>query len=559
MSTVGSAVRETGASMRTVFRNRNLRRVNLALAGSMIGDWAYATAIAVWAYGIGGATAVGVWATVRLASLALVTPFMSALADRFSRKMLMISCDLVRAVLVLTVAGLVEADVPAAAIFVLATLSSLVGSPFRPAQLALLPSLVDQPDELVAANGVSSTLESLSFFVGPAIAGFLLAVADVGTVFAVNGLTFLWSAALVWGVRATARPSAEDASPAEESPAGEALPEPGFLSQSLAGFGVIWRNPHLRLVTLLYCAQTVVAGASVVFGVAVAIDIIDVGPAGVGYLDSVLGVGALLGGFIAIALAPRGRLATDFGLGVMLWALPLLVISAWPTRAAAFTAMALIGIANPIVDVNASTILQRITPDAYMGRVFGALETGLISTMALGSLLMPLLIAGPGLRWGLVAISVPIGALALLALPRLRVLDGVVGEPPLVALLRRVSLFQPLQRPLLESLSQQLVAMPVTAGTVVIREGELGDRFYVIESGHLDAQQGGRALRTMGPGDCFGEIALLRDVPRTATVVATEDCLLQVLDRGQFLAAMTGDTELRSRTETLASVRLATV
>lgn len=557
MSTLGKAVRETGNSMRSVFRNRNLRRVNLALAGSMIGDWAYATAIAVWAYGVGGATAVGIWATIRLASLALVTPFTSAMADRYPRKTIMISCDLIRAVLVFSVAGLVELDAPSAFVFVLATLSSLAGSPFRPAQLALTPSLVDEPEELVAANGVASTLESLSFFVGPAIAGLLLAIADAATVFALNGVSFLWSAALVAGVRiARATPEPDMAEPGEPT---RAETKPGFIAVSLAGFSIIWQDANLRLVTLLYCAQTVVAGASFVFTVAVAIDIVAVGPEGVGYLDSVLGVGALLGGFIAIALAPRGKLASDFGLGVMLWALPLLVISAWPSKASAFTAMALIGIANPIVDVNASTILQRITPDAFMGRVFGALETGLISTMALGSLLMPLLIAGPGLRWGMVVISVPIAAMALLSLPALRRLDAVVGEPTVVALLRSVSLFQPLKRPLLEALGGDLVPMNVRAGTVVIRQGDVGERFFIIESGHLDARQGDRALRTMGPGDCFGEIALLRDVPRTATVVAVDDCVLQTLDRAPFLAALTGDTKLRSRTESLATVRLATV
>lgn len=557
MSTLGKAVRETGNSMRTVFRNRNLRRVNLALAGSMIGDWAYATAIAVWAYGVGGATAVGIWATIRLASLALVTPFTSAMADRYPRRTIMISCDLIRAVLVFSVAGLVELDAPSAFVFVLATLSSLAGSPFRPAQLALTPSLVDEPEELVAANGVASTLESLSFFVGPAIAGLLLAIADAATVFALNGVSFLWSAALVAGVRiARATPEPDMAEPGE--PTG-AETKPGFIAGSLAGFSVIWQDANLRLVTVLYCAQTVVAGASLVFTVAVALNIVAVGPEGVGYLNSVLGVGALLGGFIAIALAPRGKLASDFGLGVMLWALPLLVISAWPSKASAFTAMALIGIANPIVDVNASTILQRITPDAFMGRVFGALETGLISTMALGSLLMPLLIAGPGLRWGMVVISVPIATMALLSLPALLRLDAVVGEPAVVALLRSVSLFQPLQRPMLEALGGDLVPMTVRAGTVVIRQGDVGERFFIIESGHLDARQGDRALRTMGPGDCFGEIALLRDVPRTATVVAVDDCVLQTLDRAPFLAALTGDAELRSRTESLATVRLATV
>ena len=94
MSTIGSAVRETGISVSTVFRQPALRRLNLALAGSMIGDWAYATAIAVWAYGIGGASAVGIWGTSRLALMAILAPFAAAMADKYPRRTVMIVCDL---------------------------------------------------------------------------------------------------------------------------------------------------------------------------------------------------------------------------------------------------------------------------------------------------------------------------------------------------------------------------------------------------------------------------------------------------------------------------------
>ena len=276
-----------------------------------------------------------------------------------------------------------------------------------------------------------------------------------------------------------------------------------------------------------------------------------------GYLDSTLGIGALLGGLLAVALAPRNRLASDFGIGVAFWALPLLLIAIWPQAAPAFLAMAIIGAANPIVDVNASTIMQRIVPDAVMGRVFGALDSALIAFMALGSLLMPVLIAGPGLRWGLVIISVPIVVLALVAMPRLRVLDRTVGAPPEAALLAGIPLFQPLARPLMEQLSGRLRRIEVAPGDVVVTEGEAGDLFYVIESGHLDARSNGSLLSSMGPRDTFGEIALLRDVPRTASVVATAPSVLYVMEREDFLAAMTGDHEVRSRAELVATRRMA--
>jgi MFS family permease len=555
LASIGSAVRETGSSLAVVFRRPPLRRLNLALAGSLIGDWAYMTAVAVWAYDVGGAAAVGIWSTIRLALMAVVAPFGSAMADRMSRKKLMIICDLARTVLVLGAAAVVEFDGPAAVVFVLATLAPLFGTAFRPAQLSLTPSLVENPQELTAANGVSSTLESVAFFVGPAIAGFLLAVADVATVFALNAATFVWSAALVAGIRvASTVPVTVPSDPDEPSE-----PKVGFLSEAMEGFRFVWRSADLRLVFAVYSAQTVVAGASYVFAVAIAFDLTGLGAAGLGWLDSTLGVGAILGGLLAIGLATRKRVASDFGWGVIFWALPLLLIAVWPTAAAAFLAMAVIGAANPVVDINANTIIQRITPDAVLGRVFGALESCLIATMALGALAMPALIAGPGLRWGLVVVAVPIVGIGLAALPHLRGLDRSVSEPAGVDLLGNTPLFAPLARPLLETLAGRLVRVAVPAGETVMREGDLGDRFYVIESGSLAATFQGRPLSTMGPGECFGEIALLRDVPRTATVTAVEDSVLQALERDDFLAAMSGDRDLMSRTESLAGRRIATV
>jgi MFS family permease len=538
-----------------VFRRPPLRRLNLALAGSLIGDWAYMTAVAVWAYDVGGAAAVGIWSTIRLALMAVVAPFGSAMADRMSRKKLMIICDLARTVLVLGAAAVVEFDGPAAVVFVLATLAPLFGTAFRPAQLSLTPSLVENPQELTAANGVSSTLESVAFFVGPAIAGFLLAVADVATVFALNAATFVWSAALVAGIRVASTVPATVPSDPEELLERKV----GFLSEAMEGFRFVWRSADLRLVFAVYSAQTVVAGASYVFAVAIAFDLTGLGAAGLGWLDSTLGVGAILGGLLAIGLATRKRVASDFGWGVIFWALPLLLIAVWPTAAAAFLAMAVIGAANPVVDINANTIIQRITPDAVLGRVFGALESCLIATMALGALAMPALIAGPGLRWGLVVVAVPIVGIGLAALPHLRGLDRSVSEPAGVDLLGNTPLFAPLARPLLETLAGRLVRVAVPAGETVMREGDLGDRFYVIESGSLAATFQGRPLSTMGPGECFGEIALLRDVPRTATVTAVEDSVLQALERDDFLAAMSGDRDLMSRTESLAARRIATV
>jgi MFS family permease len=554
LSTAGTAVRETTDSLRTVFRNPGLRRVNLALAGSLIGDWAYATALTVWVYGVGGATAVGVWGVVRLSLLAVVTPFASALADRYPRKIVMVSADVTRGVLVLIAASVVYWNGPNAVVFLAGTLAAVCAAPFRPAQMALMPSLVDEPKELTAANGTASTLESLAFFVGPAIGGLLLTVADIPLVFVLNAVTFFWSAALVIGVHphaaVTADVSTED---------GDEEPTENFWRESVAGFHTIWVNADLRMVTGMYCAQTVVAGASLVFGIAVAVDFVGRGPQGVGYLDAVLGIGAIFGGLLAIARGSKHRLATDFGIGVVFWALPLLLISVWPAAVPAFAAMFVIGAANPVVDVNAATILQRLAPDAVLGRVFGALETGLIATMALGALIMPLLISTIGLRWGLAVLAVGITLIVVPGFSRLRRLDESLRPPAGLELLEKIALFAPLDRPTLEGLARRLTSVTVPAGAVVIAEGDVGDNFYVIESGAVRVTQQGRELRTETAGEFFGEIALIRNVLRTATVTATEATVLWALGRDDFLAALNGSNEARSSAEEIVSRRLPTV
>lgn len=556
-----AAARETRDALGSVFRNRNLRRIQLALAGSMVGDWAYATAVAVWAYDVGGAPAVGIWSAVRLTLMAVTAPLGATLADRMSRKTVMIGCDVIRAVLVAAAAVCLLAGTPPAPIFVLATLTALCGTPFRSAQRALMPTLATRPEELTASNGTSSTLESLAFFVGPALGATLIGVWNVPVVFLLNVLTFGWSTFMVLGLTIPERP--QDAPPAEPqadrdsgADAGTADDRPRFLAETAAGFRSILADRDLRIVTLEVCAQTVIAGASVVFLVVMAVEILGTGALGVGYLESVIGVGAILGGVVAISRASKQRLASDMTLGVILWSLPLVLIGIWPSVTTAFIAVALLGLANPLVDVNLDTIIQRITPDEVLGRVFGALEACLIATMALGAAMMPVLLHWMDLRWAVTVLGLAVAALALLGLPRMRQLDGRLSRPHGLPLLQGIPMFAPLSPATVESLARALVPVGFRAGDLVLTEGGASDRFYVIESGLVEVTQAGEVLRREGPGEFFGEIGLLRDVPRTATITALEDTRLLALDRDHFLSAVTGQREARLAADDIVSRRL---
>ncbi len=531
MGKLRDSLRESGISLRRVFKNPGLRRVNIAFAGSNIGNWAFSVVIGIYAYQHGGATVLGVVGVVRYVAMATLGPVVSSLGDRFARKLVMVFSDVVRAVIIGVATVIVAGNGSALVVYVLATLSAVAGTAFRPAQAAMLPTLARDPGELTAANVASSTIESVGFFVGPALAAVLLAVANPTTVFAINAASFLWSAAFVIGLRGDTVP------PPDEEKKG------GLAAETLRGFATILHEKDLRLLVTLFFGQTVIAGASLVFTVTIALQLLHIGRPGVGELEAVTGVGGVLGGFIALVLAHRKRLSFDFGMGVILWSAPLLLVAAWPVVPAAFAMMLLIGLGNSIVDINAFTVLQRVVPGAVMARVFGAVESLLIAGMALGALLMPLLIATVGLRSGLAIMGGVVAACALAGLHGLNRIDRTTLAPSKLSLIANNEILGPLSEPVQEELARALIEVKVPAGETVIEEGATGDRFYLIESGTAEVSVRGSVVHRYRPGDSFGEIALLRDVPRQATVRAVDDLTLYALERDVFLKAVTGHNE----------------
>ena len=537
-----SRARASFRALGAVLSSPPLRRLQLAWAGSILGDWAYLVALGVYAYDQGGASAVGLVGLIRLIPGALIAPFSASFVDRFRRVAVMVVADVVRFALMAAAALVIAADGPAPIVYGLVALTSATGTVFRPAQAALLPALVTSPGELTAANVASSTLESVGTFLGPALGGLLLAVSSPSVVFAANAVTFLWSALLVLGLR-DRDPPRERAEPQ----GGGADPSSGVM----AGIKTIVREPNLRTLVGLYGAQTLVAGALNVLVVVTAFELLDLDDAGVGLLYAAVGVGGLIGGFVALILSARGRLARDFALGLALFGLPLILVGGVPVAFVAVVALGVIGIGNSIVDVNALTIMQRVVPDAVLGRALGALQGLLRATLGIGALVAPGLIALVGAEWALVVTGAVLPVLALLTRPRLRAIDREASAPEATELLRRVPLLAPLPESLLERLAREATPVHVPAGAPIVREGEIGDRFYVIRSGTVSILG-----RTFGPGDGFGEIALLRDVPRTATASAVTDVELVALEREPFVAAVTGHAPSAAAADTVVAARL---
>ena len=529
-----------------VFRNPNLRRIELALAGSVAGNWAYGIALAVFAFRAGGAAAVGLVSLARMIPSAFAAPFVAVLADRFPRERVMVAADLVRTILLAGAAGAVFTHSPHLIIYGLAVAVALSGTAFQPAQSALLPSLAQTPEELTAANVTTSTIDAVGVFIGPALGGLLLAASGVGAVFVATACTFLWSAFLVSRIRAPEAPARERAR------VGERTGHP-----ALVGFATIALESKLRLLVGLYGLQTLVAGALNVLIVVSAFNLLHTGNSGVGFLNAASGVGGLAGALAAFALVGRRRLAGNFAIGILLWGLPLALIGIWPNSTVALVLLGVVGVGNTLVDVAALTLLQRAVADEVLGRVFGVLEGLMIGTIGVGAAIAPLLISALGIRGALIVTGSFLPVIAALFWRKLAQLDAdsEVAERPL-ELLRAIPIFAPLPPPTLEHLAGRAVPVQVPAGTELFRQGDPGDRFYVISDGEVEISIDGGPPIVEGPGEYFGEIALLNDVPRTATVRARTDVELYALERDEFVGAVTGHAESASAANAVIGERL---
>jgi predicted MFS family arabinose efflux permease len=432
----------------------------------------------------------------------------------------------------------IATDGPAPLVYAIVVVATMISVPFRPAQAALLPRLARNPAELTAANVASSTIESVASFVGPAVGGLLLVATNVETVFVIDALSFVWSAFLVLGIRV-------------DDDAGAVRAREGFVTELKAGVGTIFRDADVRAVSLLYTAQTLVAGALNVLVVLAALELLDTGEAGVGYLNAAIGVGGIAGGFVALVLATRGRLAADMGIGLVLFGLPLVLMAAFANVPIALLALGIVGIGNSIVDVAAITLLQRLVGDELLGRVLGTLEGMLIGAIGLGALAAPALASDLGTREALLVSGAVLPVLTIASLLRLRAADRRATPPEHLAILRRVDFLAALPEPVLEHLASSAHALALAAGTTVIRAGDPGDRFYVVEEGEVEV-----AGKRLGPGAPFGEIALLRDVPRTATVTAATDVRLVAIEREPFVAAVTGHESTSATADEVIAARL---
>ena len=513
-----------------VFRNRDLGRLQLAWAGLSFAMWAFAITLGVYAFDIGGAAAVGVAGLVRLLPGALASPFGGLLGDRHSRRAVLLSSSLATAAVLGAAAVAVTAGAQAWIVFALAGLYTVVTSPYVPTEGALMPQLARTPQELSAANVAHSVMDNLGFLGGSILSGILLATASVQLVFGVASLAALASAVAL----ATIRP---DRRPAYVGETGAA----GVVEQTIAGVRTLASDPPLRLLGTCLVLLAFVEGAADVLIVIIALDLFGLGDSSVGYLSAAWGVGALVAGGLLAVLVNRGQLVAGLVLGSLLTGAAITLPGAWPVVFAAYAGWFGIGIGYTFVEVAANTLLQRLGDDEVLARVRGSLETAVLTALALGSITVAALVALVGIRGAVVAIAAVMPLFALLRWRRLRAFE--IGAPVAerhFALLRGDRIFAPLPLATLERLSHDVVEITAEADREVITEGDVGDRFYLIDAGRVEVFENGAHRRFQGEGESFGEIALLRGSPRTATVRTTETTRMLALDREHFISAVTG-------------------
>jgi MFS family permease len=530
------------AALGASVRNPEVRRVELAWGAAIASEWAHFVALGVFAYEAGGASAVGIAGLVRLLPAAVLAPFAASLGDRFRRERFLLATSLVGSAALAGSAAAFFADAELL-VYALAAVLGLATTLIRPTLQALLPSLARTPEELIASNGATSTIEGLGTLIGPIVAGVLVSLADAGFVFAVAAAALLVAAMLLWRVRVEGRIDLT------------AAPEEGGVRQVLvAGFRTIARTPGARLVVGLIVAQTFVRGCLNVLIVVAAFRVLDAGGEAVGYMTAAIGVGGLVGAVGAMTLGGR-RLAVSFGLALVFWGIPIVLIGPWPDLAAAVVLLAIVGAANSVEDVAVFTLLQRLVPDEILTRVLGVVWSLAMGAVALGSIAAPGVVEAIGPRAAFIVVGSILPLLTLVTYRRLAEIDRAVVPAPELELIERVPMFAPLSVAAKERVAAKLVPLSVRAGELVIRAGETGDSFYIVGAGELDISAEGLHT-TAHQADYFGEIALLRDVPRTATVKAIVDTELYALQRDDFLAAVTGHAAARAAGEAVAEERL---
>ena len=527
-----SEAAEPGATRKDAFRALaaapDLRRLMLANLGSIMGKYAWWVALAVWAFGKGGPALVGALGFARVAPAIVSSLFIGRVLARRGIRRTLVETDLIRAVLLGLVGVCVLVDAAPVFVILLIAVAGAASAFFYPSQQALLPAVAETPDQVTAANVATSLIEGVGMFLGPALGAVLLVATSPEVVVLAAAGALVASAALI------ARIEADE--PERDEVQG------GLMAEAASGFRVIGADRGLSALVALITAQCVLSGALLVLIVVIALDLLAQGQAWVGILDAAVGVGGVLGGAVAATLVGRERLAGPFAGSMLLWGGPFVLVAFVAEPAVALVAMVLVGVGNAVGDVSFMTLMHRAVPEEKLGRAFGAMESLVTGGMAARR---PARVRarerdqrGDGADRDRAA---PARAHRCCCGRGWQRLDAAAMPAPALEALRRIPMLAILPPPAIEALARSAERVRLPVRSTVFRQGDTGDRYYVIEEGSVQVTIDGRPVRVQGAVSGFGEIALLHEVPRTATVTTLEPLTAWTLDRADFLAAVSGN------------------
>src|SRR6516162_145672 len=533
-------------TVRDALQLPDMRRIELSYGLSITGELAGTVALVVYAVNAGGAPLVAAYAASRTVAGMGVALVLTGITGRLRRDRLLRWITGARMILLAAAALLAASGQPPAAVIAAGAASSALAGTYRPLQAAVLPWLVRTPAELAASNAVTAVMENSGALIGPLLAGGLLAVAAPAA--AMAAAAGCLAAAAVSLLRLTVPDTPE----LTGRGAGHVVRD---VTSGLAEF--------VRIAppgggAILAFAQTLLRGALVVLIAVLAVHVLAVGGSAVGWLTAAFGAGGLAGGAVAAAAVRFSRLGRAFIAGMLLWGVPLAFLALRPVVAIAYLALIVVGIGNAFVDVSCFTLVTRLAGPRTQGKVLGALEFTALAGLAIGSILTPLLLNLFGVRGTLALLGGGLAVLALAHAARFRRLDRAMPAPgPETGLLQNLPMFSPLPLARTELLEAEIEPRQFRAGAVVIREGEAGHEFHLIVEGSAAVSARGAPLALLQRGDCFGEIALLRDTPRIATVTAEQPLRTLALGRKEFLTAVTGNSVSKAAADALVAQRLS--
>jgi Transmembrane secretion effector/Cyclic nucleotide-binding domain len=522
----------------TSLRHRDFRILMGAFATSAIGSWAYNVALVVWVFGETRSPAwVGATTICRFVPALLFSAYGGVVAERFEQVRLMIVLDVASTAVMITLALEMTVHAPVALAIATAAVSSTIGMAYEPAVAALTPQLVGERD-LGSANTLRNSIDNVCVIAGPGLGAVLLLAGPPSVAVAVNAATFLVSAIALAQVRARSKP-------VDVTEGGELGP----LQQTLVGARAIASSSTAAALVIYSVIATFVFGTDTVLFVVLSRDVLRTGAEGYGYLLVGLGVGGVLAAGPVARLERLPRLGLVILLGLVGYCLPTLLFLVIDQPAVAFVIQVVRGASTLVVDVLAVTALQRSLPRDLLARVFGAFNAFMLLAIIVAAFLTPLAIDSVGLDTTLWIVGLAIPIVSLIGWPVLRRMDRDsagrrVALAPKLALLNGCDLFASVSEGAIGQLAGAAAEIDARAGQVIVEEGQPADAFYVIADGTFGVRgrgEGGEELPLdeLGPGDYFGEIGLIEQIPRTATITAQTAGRLLRVDGNAFVDALT--------------------